>query len=109
MMHDFNSVSGTWSHTQLKGRGGQRGDKCKEWRERREKEERSDEEGRRFGGGGALLLAPALAVGFLDGTRAGRERRRRKGKGGGEQSDGGEGPAWLLSASHVSKPVLKNE
>lgn len=71
-MHDFNSVSGTWSHTQLKGRGGRRGDKCKEWRERGEREERSDEEGHRFGWrrwrrGHSSSLPPLSLVGFWTG------------------------------------------
>lgn len=87
MMHDFNSVSGTWSHTQLKGRGGRRGDKCKEWRERGEREERSDEEGRRFGGGsrkeggGIPPRSPPLLLGLW----TGRGPAERGGGGGGKE------------------------
>ncbi len=41
----------------------------------------------------------------------GQQRGKEKGAGW-RRAEGwreGEGPAWLLSASHVSKPVLKNE
>lgn len=45
-----------------------------------------------------------LVWGFWMGSGEGR-----KVEGGGEGWSAGEGPEWLLSASHVSKPVLKNE
>lgn len=58
-----------------------------------------------WGVGVAFLHIPSCP-GFLDGQRRGKEGGgwRR-----GEGWSAGEGPEWLLSASHVSKPVLKNE
>lgn len=106
VMHDFNSVSGMWSEMWLKGKGGRRGgegtnivgnkDRKRGGRSVRRKEE---EEGVAF-----LHILSRTDSGW---TRASGEGR--KVEGGGEERDGGEGPEWLLSASHVSKPVLKNE
>lgn len=96
-MHDFNSVSGTWSHTQLKGeeggeetnvRNGGRGGRGRRGMMRRTQVWWGEVEG----WGHSSSLPPSL-LGFLDGTRAGRKRRRRKGKGGGEQ--GGAGAAFV--------------
>lgn len=103
MMHDFNSVSGMWSDIQLKGRAGRRGGEGTnvEGIER----EREKEEGR--GHSSTLSLVGGGGGGFGQGE--GQQRGKEKVEGGGEERDGGEGLVWLLSASHVSKPVLKNE
>lgn len=102
MMHDFNSVSGMWSEIQLKGRGGER-DTCRRIKGRKRG-------GRTVGrsGGGCIPPHSLLSEGFW----TGEGRQGGKGSGGwrrGERWSEGEGPVWLLSASHVSKPVLKNE
>lgn len=50
--------------------------------------------------------ALGLVYGFWEMVSAkSKERKERRV----EETDGKEGPVWLLSASHVSKPVLKNE
>lgn len=57
-----------------------------------------------FGGG----IPPhwVLFTGFWEMVSAkSKERKERRV----EETDGKEGLVWLLSASHVSKPVLKNE
>lgn len=63
------------------------------------------------GRGGEGLSSPLGGGLFRTGRRekGGVGGRGGGGKGAGEESDGGAEPAWLLSASHVSKPVLKNE
>lgn len=95
-------------------------DKCRRNKEKRRRGRRKQRTVRRAerrrtmrGGGGRRRLHSStlpLVRGFLDGARASREGRKKV-EGGGEERDGGkgEGPLWLLSASHVSKPVLKNE
>lgn len=112
-MHDFNSVSGMWSEIWLKGSGGQRagegtnvgGIKTEREEEGRRRRVRGNWDGVCWGVGVAFLHIPSC-LGFLDGQRRGKEGGgwRR-----GEGWSAGEGPEWLLSASHVSKPVLKNE
>lgn len=57
-----------------------------------------------WGVGGLHSSTFPLVRGFWMGSGEGR-----KVEGGGEGWSAGEGPEWLLSASHVSKPVLKNE
>lgn len=56
--------------------------------------------------GGGIPPHSLLFTGFWEMVSgSGEERRERRV----EETDGKEGPVWLLSASHVSKPVLKNE
>lgn len=47
--------------------------------------------------------------GWGEGQRRGKQEVEAGGEERGEGWREGEGPVWLLSASHVSKPVLKNE
>ena len=106
MMHYFNSVSGMWSDSQLKGRGGER-NKCGRNRDRRRGGTQCKVTAvlaKELGGGIPAHLV--LFTGFGEMVKAsGEERNERRV----ETTDGKEGPVWLLSASHVSKPVLKNE
>ena len=112
-MHDFNSVSGMWSEMWLKGRGGWRGGEgpnVEGIKTKRGEEggRRGVREGRGGGGGGCIPPHSLSYEGFQmdEGQQRGKEGGRwRRGEG----WSGGEGPEWLLSASHVSKPVLKNE
>lgn len=56
--------------------------------------------------GGGIPLHRVLFTGFWEMVSAkSKERKERRV----EETDGKEGLVWLLSASHVSKPVLKNE
>lgn len=115
MMHDFNSVSGMWSEIQLKERGGRRGGEGTnvEGIKGEKKGEEGEECGEWDREGVAFVHTPAfprvLFIFFFwtcEGQRRGNEGGGwRRGEGWSE----GEGPVWLLSASHVSKPVLKNE
>ena len=109
MMHDFNSVSGMWSEIQLKGRGGWRGGEGTNVEGIKE-EKRGGRRGAWMEEGGGRLHSSTLPPvrGFFGRARDGGERGRKV-EGGGEGWSAGEGPVWLLSASHVSKPVLKNE
>lgn len=81
------------SRTERRGR-----DQCRRSREREKEEGRGHSSTLSLVGGGG---------GFGQGE--GQQRGKEKVEGGGEERDGGEGLVWLLSASHVSKPVLKNE
>lgn len=56
--------------------------------------------------GGGIPPHSGLFTGFWEMVSASSERRKERRA---EETDGKEGPVWLLSASHVSKPVLKNE
>lgn len=67
--------------------------------------ERGERAGKRLGHSSTLSLVCGY-FGWGEGQgRSGKEKMEDAG----EERDGGEGPVWLLSASHVSKPVLKNE
>lgn len=109
MMHGFNSVSGMWSDSQVKGRGGRGGGEGTN----EEGIETEEEEGHGAEGDGSAgervwgwhSSTFTLVYGLLGNGGAPAVRRERRV----EETDGKEGPVWLLSASHVSKPVLKNE
>lgn len=108
MMHDFNSVSGMWSEMQLKGRGGRRGGEgtnVEGIKREREEEGAGGKTGGEWGRFAFLHTARCPRVfGWVRASSEGKEV-----EGGGEGWSKGEGPVWLLSASHVSKLVLKNE
>lgn len=110
MMHDFNSVSGMWSEIQLKVRGRWRGGKATNV-EGIEEEKRGGRRGVWEVECGGRLHSSTLPLvrRFSGRARDGREGKEGGGWRRGEGWSGGEGPVWLLSASHVSKPVLKNE
>lgn len=103
-------IEGGQTNARNGGEGGREGVRDEEGVMRRDPGPGSRGAGRGGEGWGGSFL-PTRRWAFSDGTqgKGGVGGRGGRGKGAGEESDGGAEPAWLLSASHVSKPVLKNE
>lgn len=82
--------------------------KCRRNKDRKRGGRKKEKSVRKLGwgvlGGGGCIPPHSLLSGVF-GWAAEREGGWRRGEG----WSAGEGPEWLLSASHVSKPVLKNE